>query len=60
MSKQLPQNLGHGPSYIDPTILVYVFQILYITKNKILVSTNQIYRANNIDQVNNFFFEVQV
>ena len=42
MSKQLPQNLGHGPSYIDPTILVYVFQILYITKNKILVSTNQI------------------
>ena len=34
MSKQLPRNLGHAPSYIDSTTVIYIFPVLYVIKKQ--------------------------
>ena len=34
MSKQLPRNLRHAPSYIDSTIVIYIFPVLYVIKKQ--------------------------
>ena len=38
----------------------FVFQILWILKNKVYISTHQMWRANNIDRVKKICLELKV